>query len=165
MGEADGKELSNLYMRGVKEGARGVDFDPQQVLDVLDGFGEEGVWRYMVGGLEGVEDEIERKLDEQGDIEFELAFDVHESAVSVLRETEDLLRLKMEDAPAGLCTDVDFCILNDNEDVVQEGRIVGVEFKDDDETPDTRPAVITIRKLKFEIIEYEDPNDWLPKGT
>jgi hypothetical protein len=162
MGEADGKELSNLYMRGVKEGARGVDFDPQQVLDVLDVFGEEGVRMYMVGCLEGVEDEIERKLDEQGDIEFELAFDVHESAVSVLRETEDLLRLKMEDAPAGLCTDVDFCILNDNEDVVQEGRIVAVEFKDADETSDTMPAVITIRKWKFEIIEYEDPDEGMP---
>lgn len=163
MDEANGKELSDLYMRGVKEGARDADLEPQGVLDVLDVFGEGGVRMYMVGRLEGIEDEVERRLDELGDIEFELAFDVQESAVSILRETEDLLRLKMEDAPADLCTDVDLNILNDNGDVIEEGRIVVVEFQDADDASETRPAVITVRKLKFVITEYEDPDEGMPE--
>src|SRR5829696_9009938 len=149
MSEPTGEELSNLYMRGVKEGARGEDLDPQEVLDVLDVFGGEGVRTYMVGRLEGIEDEP--------------AFEFHESAFSVLRETEDLLRLRMDDAPADLSAEVDLRIVDDEEDVVQDGRIVVVEFKDADEISDSRPAVITIRKRKIEIIEYEDP-DWLPEG-
>ena len=163
MSEPTGEELSNLYMRGVKEGARGEDLDPQEVLDVLDVFGGEGVRTYMVGRLEGIEDETERKLEEYGDIEYDLAFEFHESAFSVLRETEDLLRLRMDDAPADLSAEVDLRIVDDEEDVVQDGRIVVVEFKDADEISESRPAVITIRKRKFEIIEYEDP-DWLPEG-
>lgn len=163
MSEPTGEELSNLYMRGVKEGARGEDLDPQEVLDVLDVFGGEGVRTYMVGRLEGIEDETERKLEEYGDIEYDLAFEFHESAFSVLRETEDLLRLRMDDAPADLSAEVDLRIVDDEEDVVQDGRIVVVEFKDADEISDSRPAVITIRKRKIEIIEYEDP-DWLPEG-
>jgi hypothetical protein len=114
---------------------------------------------YMVDRLEGIEDEVERKLDERGDIEYDLAFEFYESKISVLRETEDLLRFRMEDAPADLCTDVDLRIVDDEEEVVQDERIVVVEFKDADETSDTRPAVITERKLKFQIIEYEDPDE------
>src|SRR5919112_1201991 len=163
MGEAEGKELSNLYMRGVKEGARGKDLDPQEVLDVLEVFGEEGVTMYMVGRLEGIEDEIESQIEEYEEIEYELAFAFHESAVSVFRETEDLLQLRMEAAPEDLCTDVVLRIVNDEEDIVQDGRIVGILELAPDETSETRPAVVTIRKHKFEIIEYEDPDDWLPK--
>ena len=70
-----------------------------------------------------------------------------------------MLRLWMEDAPADLCTDVDLRIVDDEEEVVRDGRIVVVEFKDADETSNTRPAVITVRKLEFEIIEYEDPDE------
>jgi hypothetical protein len=71
----------------------------------------------------------------------------------------------MEAAPEDLCTDVDLRIVNDEEDIVQDGRIVGILELAPDETSETRPAVVTIRKHKFEIIEYEDPDDWLPKGT
>jgi hypothetical protein len=94
---------------------RGLRAGPQEILDVLDVFGGEGVRMYMVGHLEGVEDKREREIEKYEDIEFELAFEVNESSVSVLRETDDLLRLRVEAAPQSLCTDVDFYIVDDHE--------------------------------------------------
>ena len=38
-----GEEHANLYMRGVNEAASGMELDAQEVLDVLDMLGEDGV--------------------------------------------------------------------------------------------------------------------------
>jgi hypothetical protein len=44
-----GEEHANLYMRGVNEAASGAELDAQEVLDVLDVFGADGVRMYLVG--------------------------------------------------------------------------------------------------------------------
>jgi hypothetical protein len=43
MSETAGEEHANLYMRGVNEGASGVELEAQEILDVLEVFGEDGV--------------------------------------------------------------------------------------------------------------------------
>jgi hypothetical protein len=50
-----GKELANLYMRGVNEGYNGelMDENAQTLLDILDVFGEDGVRTYLTCDLEG----------------------------------------------------------------------------------------------------------------
>jgi hypothetical protein len=109
-------------------------------------------------------------------LEASLAFEVHESSVSVLEETEDTLRVWVELAPKDLNTEVNLHIVNDEEEILQGGRIVRLEFKDavdndaerdqqvtqDDteEDPETAPAVITVENWKYVVTEYEDPEDW-----
>jgi hypothetical protein len=109
-------------------------------------------------------------------LEASLAFEVHESSVSVLEETEDTLRVWVELAPKDLKTEVNLHIVNDEEEILQGGRIVRIEFKDavdddaerdqqvtqddTDEDPETAPAVITVEKWKYMVTEYEDPEDW-----
>jgi hypothetical protein len=44
-----GEEHANLYIRGVNEGASGAELDAQELLDVLEVFGEDGVRMYLVG--------------------------------------------------------------------------------------------------------------------
>jgi hypothetical protein len=46
--------------------------------------------------------------------------------------------------------------VDDEEEILQGGRIVAVEFKDAEETSETA----TVEKWKYELTEYEDPEDW-----
>ena len=174
MSEPTPKEYANLYIRGVNEAA-GVELEAQEVLDVLDVFGEDGMSWYLIGHLEGIKDREEAELEEYEMLEPSLAFEVHESSVSVLEETEDTLQVWVELAPKDLSTEVNLHIVNDQEEILQGGRIVRIEFKDavdddaergqeftrDDteEAPETAPAVITVEKWKYVVTEYEDPED------
>jgi hypothetical protein len=62
MSEPTSKEYANLYMRGVNEAVSGAELGAQDVLDVLDVFGEEGMRWYLIGHLEGIEDHEEAEL-------------------------------------------------------------------------------------------------------
>src|SRR5918995_1094061 len=151
-----GEEHANLYMRGVNEAASGAELDAQEVLDVLDVFGEDGVRMYLVGFLEGIEDRTEEEMEEHEMLEASVAFVVHESSVSILEESEDTLQMWIESAPKDLSTEIDLHIVDDEEEILQGGRIVAVEFKDPEETSETAPAIITVEKWKYEIVEYTD---------
>jgi hypothetical protein len=158
-GTAD-EEHANLYMRGVNEAASGAELEAQEILDVLDVFGGDGVRMYLVGFLEGIEDHVEGKIEEYEMLETSVAFVVHESSVSILEESEDTLQVWIESAPKDLSTEIDLHIVDDEEEVLQGGRIVAVEFKDAEETSETAPAIATLKKWKYELTEYEDPEDW-----
>jgi hypothetical protein len=155
-----GEEHANLYMRGVNEAASGAELDAQEILDVLDVFGEDGVRMYLVGFLEGIEDRLEEEIEEYETLEASMAFVVHESSVSILEESEATLQVWIESAPKDLSTEIDLHIVDDEEEILQGGRIVAVEFKDAEETPVTAPAIATVEKWKYEIVEYDDPEDW-----
>jgi hypothetical protein len=170
-----GEEHANLYMRGVNEAASGMELDAQVVLDVLEAFGEDGVRWYLSGILEGVEGRVEREIEEYETLEASIAYVVHESSVSILEESEDMLQVWVERAPKDLSAGTDLHIVDDEEEVLSGGRIIAVEFKDatdrhagkDPETirgdagaPETAPAVVTVEKWKYEIVEYSDPPDW-----
>jgi hypothetical protein len=155
-----GEEHANLYTRGVNEAASGAELDAQEVLDVLDVFGEGGVRMYLVGYLEGIGDRVEEEIEEYEMLEASVAFVVHESAVSILEESEETLQVWIESAPKDLSTEIDLHIVDDEEEILQGGRIVAVEFKDAEEASDTAPAVATVEKWKYEVTEYEDPVDW-----
>src|SRR5215213_5755351 len=156
-----GEEHANLYMRGVNEAARGAELDAQEVLDVLDVFGEDGVRMYLVGFLEGIEDRLEEEIEEYETLEASMAFVVHESSVSILEESEeDTLQVWIKSAPKDLSTEIDLHIVDDEEEILQAGRIVAVEFKDAEESSETAPAIATVEKWKYELTEYEDPVDW-----
>jgi hypothetical protein len=155
-----GEEHANLYMRGVNEAASGAELEAQEVLDVLEAFGEDGARMYLVGFLEGIEERVEEEIEEYGMLEASVAFVVHESSVSILEESEDTLQMWIESAPKDLSTEIDLHIVDDEEEIVQGGRIVAVEFKDPEETSETAPAIATVEKWKDEIVEYTDPEDW-----
>lgn len=53
-GSSSGEENVNLYMRGVNEGRAGEALEGEQLLEVLDVFGEDGLRAYIVGHLEGI---------------------------------------------------------------------------------------------------------------
>ena len=55
-GESSGSENSNLYMRGVNEGRAGGFLDANELLELLDVFGEDGLRSYLLGYLEGEAD-------------------------------------------------------------------------------------------------------------
>jgi hypothetical protein len=78
------EEHANLYMRGVNEAASGAELDAQEVLHVLEVFGEDGVRMYLVGFLEGIGDRAEEEIEEYEMLEASVAFVVHESSVSLL---------------------------------------------------------------------------------
>ena len=59
--ESVGKEIANLYTRGVNQGYEGHPLEAQYQLDLLDVFGEVGVRTYLVGILEGEEDAREEE--------------------------------------------------------------------------------------------------------
>ena len=61
-GEASGPENANLYIRGVNEGRVGDFLYAQELIDLLDVFGEEGLRSYLLGYLEG---EADAEEDEQ----------------------------------------------------------------------------------------------------
>jgi hypothetical protein len=156
-----GEEHANLYMRGVNEAASGAELDAQEILDVLDIFGEDGVRMYLVGFLEGIEDGLDEGIEAYEMLEASVAFVVHEASVSILEESEDTLQLWIESAPKDLSTEIDLHIVDDEEEILQGGRIVAVEFKDVEEISQTVPAIATVEKWKYELTEYEDPEDWL----
>ena len=64
MSEPTPEEYANLYIRGVNEAAAGVELEAQEVLDVLDVFGEDGMRWYLIGHLEGIKDREEAELEE-----------------------------------------------------------------------------------------------------
>jgi hypothetical protein len=158
-GTAD-EEHANLYMRGVNEAASGAELDAQEILDVLEVFGEDGVRMYLVGLLEGIEDRTEEEIEEYEMLEASVAFVVHESSVSIVEESEDTMQVWIESAPKDLSTEIDLHIVDEEEHILQGGRIVAVEFKDAEETSVSAPAIVTVEKWKYELTEYEDPEDW-----
>ena len=172
MSGTSGEEHANLYMRGVNEAASGMELDALEVLDVLDAFGEDGVRWYLSGILEGIEDRVEQEIEEYEMLEASIAYVVHESSASILEESEDMLQVWVERAPKDLGTGIDLHIVDDEEEILNGGRIVAVEFKDatdhhaekDQEAihgdSETRSAVVTVEKWKYEIVEYPDPEDW-----
>jgi hypothetical protein len=64
-GTSSGEENANLYMRGVNEGRAGEFLDGEELLAILDVFGEEGLRAYIVRDLEGLDDAIE-DMEEEG---------------------------------------------------------------------------------------------------
>jgi hypothetical protein len=155
-----GDEHANLYMRGVNEAASGAELEAQEVLDVLEVFGEDGVRMYLVGFLEGIEERVEEEIEEYEMLEASVALVVHESSISILEESEDTLQVWIESAPKDLSTEIDLHIVDDEEEILQGGRIVAVEFKDVEETSETAPVIATVEKWKYELTEWEDPEDW-----
>jgi hypothetical protein len=65
------EELSNLYMRGVKEGYEGELFGRQAeaMRDILDVFGEDGLRVYLMGVIEGEEDAEEDEANALAELE------------------------------------------------------------------------------------------------
>jgi hypothetical protein len=155
-----GEEHVNLYMRGVNEAASGAELEAQEVLDVLEVFGEDGVRMYLVGFLEGIEERLEEEIEEYEMLEASVALVVHESSISILEESEDTLQVWIESAPKDLSAEIDLHIVDDEEEILQGGRIVAVEFKDAEETSESAPVIATVEKWKYELTEYEDPEDW-----
>ena len=172
MSGTSGEEHANLYMRGVNEAASGMELDAQEVLDVMDAFGKDGVRCYLMGILEGIEGHAEQEIEEYEMLEASIAYVVHESSASILEESEDMLQVWVERAPKDLGMGIDLHIVDDEEEILNGGRIVAVEFKDatdhhaekDQEAihgdSETRSAVVTVEKWKYEIVEYPDPEDW-----
>ncbi len=64
MRRSTGDDHANLYMRGVNEGHEGKPLEAQDLLDILDVFGEDGLRVYLVGVLEGEEDAAEDEAAE-----------------------------------------------------------------------------------------------------
>lgn len=175
MSGASNEEHSNLYMRGVNEATSGAELDAQAVLDELGAFGEEGVRIYLIGVLEGTETLVEEEIEEYEMLEASIAFEVHQSSVSVLEDSEETLRVRVERVPRDLSTEMDLHIVDDEDEILQGGRIVAVEFEDaadhdagkdqeaaqgHAEAPEVAPAVVTVEKWKYEIVEYSDPEDF-----
>lgn len=75
-----GEEHSNLYTRGLNEAAGGMKLDAQDVLDVLDAFGEDGVRCYLIGILEGIEDRVEQETEKYDMLGASMAYVVRESS-------------------------------------------------------------------------------------
>jgi hypothetical protein len=67
MGRSTGDEHANLYTRGVNEGYEGKPLEAQDLLDVLDVFGEDGLRIYLIGVLEGEDDAAEDEAAEDPD--------------------------------------------------------------------------------------------------
>ena len=88
VGESAGKEIANLYTRGVNQGYEGHPLEAQYLLDLLDVFGEAGVRMYLVGILEGEEDAQEE----------EAAADPDSVDVIVDYETGEVTRIEQTDA-------------------------------------------------------------------
>jgi hypothetical protein len=170
-----GEEHANLYMRGVNEAASGMELDAQEVLDVLDVFGEDGVRCYLRGILEGIEERVEQEIEEYEMLEASISYVIHESSVSILEESEDTLQVWVEGAPKDLGAGTDLHIVDDEEEILIGGRIIAVEFKNatdrhagkdrepvrgDTGASETAPALVTVEKREYEIVEYSDPADW-----
>ncbi len=118
---------------------------------------------------------MEQEIEEYEMLEASIAYVVHESSVSILEESEDTLQVWVERAPKDLGAGTDLHIVDDEEEILNGGRIIAVEFKDatghdaekgretirgGTEASDTAPAIVTVEKWKYEIVEYSDPGDW-----
>jgi hypothetical protein len=68
-GTSNGEENANLYMRGVNEGHAGEFLDGEELLAILDVFGEDGLRSYLLGHLEGIADAVEDQEEEDDAIE------------------------------------------------------------------------------------------------
>ncbi len=66
-GTSSGEENANLYTRGVNEGRAGEILDGEELLAILDVFGENGLRAYLVGHLEGLDDAIEDMEEGEGE--------------------------------------------------------------------------------------------------
>ena len=55
-GTSNGEENANLYMRGVNEGRTGELLDGEELLAILDVFGEDGLRSYLLGYMEAIAD-------------------------------------------------------------------------------------------------------------
>ena len=64
-GKSSGEENANLYTRGVNEGRAGEILDGEELLAILDVFGEDGLRAYLVGHQEGLDDAME-DMEEEG---------------------------------------------------------------------------------------------------
>jgi hypothetical protein len=62
-GTSSGEENANLYIRGVNEGRAGEELEGEELLAILDVFGEDGLRSYILGHLEGIAD-LEEDLEE-----------------------------------------------------------------------------------------------------
>jgi hypothetical protein len=62
-GTSSGEENANLYMRGVNEGRAGEELEGEELLAILDVFGEDGLRSYILGHLEGIAD-LEEDIEE-----------------------------------------------------------------------------------------------------
>jgi hypothetical protein len=107
-------------------------------------------------------------------LEASISYVIHESSVSILEESEDTLQVWVERAPKDLGTGIDLHIVDDEDEILNGGRIIAVEFKDatdhdaekdreatqgDTETSETVPAIVMVEKWKYEIVEYSDPKE------
>jgi hypothetical protein len=66
-GTSSGEENANLYARGVNEGRAGEILDGEELLAILDVFGEDGLRAYLVGHLEGLDDALEDMEEGEGE--------------------------------------------------------------------------------------------------
>jgi hypothetical protein len=64
-GTSSGEENANLYVRGLNEGRAGGILEGEELLAILDVFGEDGLRSYIVGHLEGLDDAMEGVEDEE----------------------------------------------------------------------------------------------------
>lgn len=64
-GTSSGEENANLYVRGLNEGRAGEFLEGEELLAILDVFGEDGLRSYIVGHLEGLDDAMEDVEDEE----------------------------------------------------------------------------------------------------
>jgi hypothetical protein len=55
-GRSSGEENANLYERGVNEARVGEILDGEELPEILDVFGEDGVRSYLLGYVEGTTD-------------------------------------------------------------------------------------------------------------
>jgi hypothetical protein len=65
-GTSSGEENADLYMREIKEGRASGFLDGEELLAILDVFGENGLRAYIVGHLEGHDDAMEGIEEEEG---------------------------------------------------------------------------------------------------
>jgi hypothetical protein len=93
VGESAGKEIANLYTRGVNQGYEGHPLEAQYLLDLLDVFGEVGVRTYLVGILEREEDAEEEEAAADPDA-VEVIVDYETGEVTHIERTDE-----DEDAP------------------------------------------------------------------
>ena len=73
MSGTSGEEHANLYMRGVNEAASGMELDAQEVLDVMDVFGDDGVRCDLMGMQKGIEGRAEQEIEEYERLEASIA--------------------------------------------------------------------------------------------
>jgi hypothetical protein len=69
-GRSTGEEHANLYLRGVSEGRAGEELEGEELIAILDVFGEDGLRAYILGHVEGGDDlmeELQGGLEEEDD--------------------------------------------------------------------------------------------------